>query len=89
MLELANGLGIPAREEPLHLEDLLAADEAFMTSTTREVVPVRQVDDVSIGGGRPGPLTRRVMEAFRAYAPAHCGEAALTAGATPSARTSG
>ena len=41
VLELVRGLGIPALEEPLHLEDLLAADEAFMTSTTREVVPVR------------------------------------------------
>jgi branched-chain amino acid aminotransferase len=89
VLELAKHLGVPSREEPLHLEDLLAADEAFMTSTTREVVPVRQVDEAPVGGGRPGPLTRRVMEAFRAYAPAHCGEAALTAGATPSARTSG
>ena len=89
VLELARDLGIPAREEPLHLEDLLAADEAFMTSTTREVVPVRQVDETRIGSGRPGPLTRRVMEAFRVYAPAHCGEAGLTAGAIPSARTSG
>ena len=46
-----------------------------MTSTTREVVPVRQVDETPLGSGRPGPLTRRVMEAFRAYAPAHCGQA--------------
>jgi branched-chain amino acid aminotransferase len=89
VLELVRGLGIPALEEPVHLEDLLAADEAFMTSTTREVVPVRQVDENLLGSGRPGPLTRRVMEAFRVYAPAHCGEAGLTAGAIPSARTSG
>jgi branched-chain amino acid aminotransferase len=89
VLELVRGLGIPALEEPVHLEDLLAADEAFMTSTTREVVPVRQVDETPLGGGRPGSLTRRVMEAFRVYAPAHCGEAGLTAGAIPSARTSG
>jgi branched-chain amino acid aminotransferase len=89
VLELLPGLGIPSREEPLRLEDLLAADEVFMTSTTREVVPVRQVDETAIGGGRPGPLTRRVMEAFAAYAPLHCGQATLTAAATPSARTSG
>jgi len=89
VLELLPGLGIPFREEPLRLDELLAADEAFVTSTTREVVPVRQVDETPVGTGRPGPLTRRVMEAFRAYAPAHCGQAALTAAAIPSARTNG
>ncbi|HEX9187523.1 MAG TPA: aminotransferase class IV [Vicinamibacteria bacterium] len=89
VLELLPGLGVPFREEPLRLEDLLAADEAFMTSTTREVVPVKQVDGTRLGDGRPGPLTRRVMAAFRAYAPAHCGGAALTAAASPSGRTSG
>jgi branched-chain amino acid aminotransferase len=89
VLELLPGLGVPFREEPLRLEDLLGADEVFMTSTTREVVPVTKVDETSIGDGRPGPLTRRVMEAFRAYAPRHCGQAALTAAATRSARTSG
>ncbi len=89
VLELVAGLGIPCREQPLHVEDLLGADEAFMTSTTREVVPIRQVDESLVADGRPGPLTRRVMRAFREYAPAHCGEAALTAGAIPSGRTSG
>ena len=90
MLELLPGLGVPCREEPLHLDDLLGADEAFLTSTTREVVPVRQVDEsarsATAGPGRsPGAL----IEAFRAYAPAHCGQAALTAAASPSGRTSG
>jgi branched-chain amino acid aminotransferase len=89
VLELLPGLGIPFREETLHLGDLLAADEAFMTSTTREVVPVRQADETVIGSGRPGPLTRRALEAFRAWAPAHCGTASLTASASPSGRTSG
>jgi branched-chain amino acid aminotransferase len=89
VLELLPGLGVPFREEPLHLEDILGAEEVFMTSTTREVVPVTKVDETSIGDGRPGPLTRRLMEAFRAYAPRHCGQAALTGAATRSARTSG
>ena len=89
VLELLPGLGIPFGERSLHLEELLSADEAFLTSTTREVVPVRQVDGASVGSGRPGPLTRRVMVAFGAYAPAHCGQGALTAAANPSGRTTG
>jgi branched-chain amino acid aminotransferase len=89
VLELVASLGLPCHEKPLQLDALLGADEAFMTSTTREVVPVRQVDDSPIGDGRPGPYTCRVLDAFRAYAPAHCGQAALTAAAIPSARTSG
>jgi branched-chain amino acid aminotransferase len=89
VLELLDGLGLPSHEKPLQLDTLLGADEAFMTSTTREVVPVRQVDDSLIGDGRPGPYTCRLMDAFHAYAPAHCGQAALNAAAIPSARTSG
>ena len=67
VLELAASLEIPCREEALKLRDLLEADEAFLSSTTREVMPIRQVDNHLIGNGRPGPLTRRLMEAFRAY----------------------
>lgn len=89
VIELLASLGLPCHEKPLELDTLLGADEAFMTSTTREVVPVRQVDDSPIGDGRPGPYTCRLMDAFRAYAPGHCGQAALTAAAIPSARTSG
>jgi branched-chain amino acid aminotransferase len=89
VLELAASLGTPCHQKPLHLDALLGADEAFMTSTTREIVPVHQVDDALIGDGRPGPYTCQLMDAFHAYAPSHCGQAALTAAAIPSARTSG
>jgi branched-chain amino acid aminotransferase len=89
VIELASGLGMPCHQKPLHLDTLLGADEAFVTSTTREIVPVRQVDDALVGDGRPGPYTSRLMDAFHAYAPSHCGQAALTAAAIPSARTSG
>jgi len=89
VLELAASLGTPRHEKPLHLDALLGADEAFLTSTTREIVPIRQVDDALVGDGRPGPYTCQLMDAFHAYAPGHCGQAALTAAAIPSARTSG
>ena len=79
VLELLPGLGIPFREEPLHLDDLLAADEAFMTSTTREVVPVRQVDETPVGerpagpahAARDGGLRRLRARALRSGGP-HC-----------------
>ena len=70
--ELLPGLELSLREATLRVPDLLAADEAFLTSTTREAVPIRSVDGRPIGGGRPGPTTRRILEAFRAWAPSHC-----------------
>jgi len=72
VLELARGLGLPVREQRVLPEDLTAADEAFLTSTTREAVPIRTVDGKPVGPVQPGPLTLRIVEAFRAYAPAHC-----------------
>ncbi len=72
VLELAAGLGIAAREEALGKNDLRDAEEAFLTSSTREVVPIRRVDGRPVGEGRPGPVTRRIVEAFSAYAPRHC-----------------
>ena len=73
VLELAEGLGIPRREQALVPEDFLSADEAFLTSTTREVVPIRTVDGRALGRVQPGPVTQRILESFRAYAPGHCG----------------
>ncbi|HEX7086213.1 MAG TPA: D-amino acid aminotransferase [Vicinamibacterales bacterium] len=66
VLELCLELGIPAAENDLDVDGLLGADEAFLTSTTREIVPIVQVDDAPIGDGRPGPVTARLLEAFRA-----------------------
>ncbi len=68
VLELASSLDIPLREEPLELAELLGADEAFLSSTTKEVLPIRQVDESLIADGRPGRVTRKLMDAFRAYA---------------------
>jgi branched-chain amino acid aminotransferase len=69
VLDLATQLGVPVEERVLLEPELGAADEAFLTSTTREIVPVVQVGSYAIGAGTPGPLTRRLMAAFRAAAP--------------------
>jgi branched-chain amino acid aminotransferase len=72
VLELATSLSLDAGEETLGAEDLRRADEAFLTSSTREIVPIRRVDGQPLCDGRPGPVTRRLIEAFRTHAPLHC-----------------
>ena len=65
LFEVGPAAGIPVREAVLRDADLFGADEAFLTSTTRELVPIVQVDDRTIGSGRPGPITQKLLEAFR------------------------
>lgn len=62
--------GVEVRERLLFPPDLYRADEAFITSTLREVVGVARADGVVIGSGAPGPLTRRLHAAFRRTAAA-------------------
>jgi len=64
-LELARALGIPVREGPIRLEELHRVEELFLSGTTTEVMPIARVDGRLIGDGRPGPITRRLREAFR------------------------
>ena len=65
VLELAADLRLEARQAPLSPAELLAADEVFLTGTNREVTPVVHVDETRIGQGRPGPVTMRLLSAFR------------------------
>jgi len=66
LFEIGASLGIEMREETLRDEDLFAADEAFLTGTTREVVPITRVDGRVIGAGEPGPVTNALLAGFRA-----------------------
>jgi branched-chain amino acid aminotransferase len=66
LFEVAREVGVPMREQALHDADLFGADEAFLTSTTREVVPIVRVDDRVIGSGKPGPITTQLLAGFRA-----------------------
>jgi branched-chain amino acid aminotransferase len=65
VLDLARETGIPAEEARLLPSDLDRAQEVFITGTTREVTPVGAIDDRPIGDGRPGPISRRLLAAFR------------------------
>lgn len=65
VIRLAEELGIPFRRRPLLLADLPLWEEAFLTSTRRGVLPIRQVGEHVLG--RPGPITRRLLAAYRAW----------------------
>lgn len=66
VLELAEGAGIPAREEPINRYDVYTADEAFLTGTAAEVAPIKSLDGREIGAGPVGPVTRTLMDRFKA-----------------------
>ncbi|MFT3775596.1 MAG: hypothetical protein QM820_60385 [Minicystis sp.] len=65
MLGIAAELRLPVRFDSINEADLAAADEVFITSTIREILPVVRVDDAVVAEGRPGRITRALHEAFR------------------------
>jgi branched-chain amino acid aminotransferase len=65
LFEVGRDIGIPVEESTLRPEDIGAAQEAFITGSTRELTPVVRIDDQVIGDGRPGPVTRALLEGFR------------------------
>jgi D-alanine transaminase len=66
VLRLCRELGIRVKESGIVAADLKTAQEAMLFGTTAEVMPVIRVDDWMVGSGTPGPMTRRLQEAFRA-----------------------
>jgi D-alanine transaminase len=65
-LELCREAGLPCAELPVLLEDLGRAEELFLAGTTTEILPIVELDGRAINGGTPGPVTRRLVEMFRA-----------------------
>lgn len=65
IFEIGRDLGIVVREAVLKDADLLGADEAFLTSTTREALAIVRVDGQTIGAGVGGPVTRRLLDEYR------------------------
>jgi len=62
---LGKRLNVNVVEATLRDDDLRGADEAFLTGTTREIVPIVSVDETKIGIGVPGPVTLSLLSAFR------------------------
>lgn len=63
--DLARAVGLPFVREPIPLDALRGADEILLTSAGREILAVTRLDGRSIGNGRPGPVFRRLYEAYR------------------------
>jgi branched-chain amino acid aminotransferase len=69
VIEIGREIGLDVREETIRPEELFAADEVFITSSLKEAAPVRAIDGRAIGSGRPGPVTRKIEQAFLAALP--------------------
>ena len=67
IIELCGRLGIPCHQRTLQRHDLYIASECFLTGTGAEVVPVTKIDGRPIGTGQPGPVTKKIMDAFHRY----------------------
>jgi branched-chain amino acid aminotransferase len=65
---LASGAGLVPEEMLFTPFDLFTADEVFLTGTAAEVIPVVRIDARTIGAGRPGPKTQKLIQAFRELA---------------------
>lgn len=65
VISLANDAGIPVHVEAIAREALYMADELFFSGTAAEITPVRSVDRITVGAGKPGPVTQRLQAAFK------------------------
>jgi branched-chain amino acid aminotransferase len=72
VMELSQSLGFTMQPDRFTKDRLLGAGEAFLTSSLRGVVPVTRVDGQPIGSGTPGPVTKRVIDAYRALVDREC-----------------
>jgi branched-chain amino acid aminotransferase len=73
VLDVARSIPLPVEERDVRPDELLAADEVFLTSTLREIVPVVRIDENRIGEGLPGRMTDDLLRRFRERIPALLG----------------
>jgi len=66
LIEIAEHDGIPVCEQRVRPEDLIGAEEVFLTGTSAMLMPVASIDDKPIGASVPGPVSRRLAERFEA-----------------------
>lgn len=69
VLDICGEHDIPVAEEPVLLHEIRVADELFLAGTTMEIMPIVQVDGRAVGNGKPGPVSRKLLEHFHAHTP--------------------
>ncbi|GAI43845.1 unnamed protein product, partial [marine sediment metagenome] len=69
VLELASQLGINTFEQDIRLDELFQAQEAFLTNSLMEIMPLTEIDGKPVGSGRPGSLTKRLMVEYKKLVP--------------------
>ena len=67
ILELAQANGVPCREDSISLSALQSADEVWVASSTREIIPIVELDGVTVGGGVPGPIWHKLDQLLQHY----------------------
>jgi D-alanine transaminase len=67
LLELAHRHGLPYREREIAEAELSAADEIWITSSSKEVIPATRLNGAKVGGGQPGPVWRRMFDYYQEY----------------------
>lgn len=76
LIDLAQKLGLAYKEQNFKPDELYQADESFLTSSTKELVPIIKVDGNSIGSGTPGPMTAKLHQIYKdhvvEYIKTHC-----------------
>ena len=68
-MEFARAAGIPLEMRPVPQAEALAADEMWLSSSTKEVLAITKVDGKSFAGGKPGPVFRRIWDVFQSHKP--------------------
>jgi len=67
LLQLAKQNEIPSEQKNITPDELINADEVFLTSTTKEIVPIIQIDNAPVGIGTPGPVTKKLISIYKDF----------------------
>jgi len=67
VVEIARAKGIPCDELPVKIEMLTAADEVWLTSSTKEILPITRIDGRPVGNGKPGPMHAKMFALYKEY----------------------
>jgi branched-chain amino acid aminotransferase len=67
VLNVAREAGIPVRLQAVHIDEVERLDECALSSSSRAIVPIVEIDGRTVAGGRPGPVTRRLLAAYNTY----------------------